>query len=171
MEILPMIWSAPVENEHTAVLKFIKFQRSRDILWCIIFALPGLALLGVGIYAFIDKFTYAFGFIVVSVLLLLIAGGCFLTNAAKNKLIRKREYEVCRCRVISKNTTRTKYSTDYKVTVLIPSDGKQSTYKVTSYTYRKAKENAAALLVDYSKEHEGKRDIPFDMVIPDLIED
>ena len=34
-----------------------------------------------------------------------------------------------------------------------------------------SEENAAALLVDYSKEHEGKRDIPFDMVIPDLIED
>ncbi|MBR3247400.1 MAG: phage holin family protein [Clostridiales bacterium] len=166
-----MIWSAPVENEHKAVLKYIKHLRSRDTVLCVVFALPGLILFAAGIYAVIDKFPYAFGFFVVSVILLLIAGGCILTNAAKYKLIRNREYEVCRCRVISREALRTKYSTDYKVTVLVLSDGKYSTYSVSSITYRKAKENAGAILVDYSMEHEGKRDIPFDMVIPDFNED
>ena len=163
-----MIWSAPVENEHAAVLKYIKYHRKHDFLLCTVFALPGLILLAAGIYAIIDKFAYAFGFFIVSVLLLLIAGGCALTNAEKSKLIRKREYEVCRCRVINRSVTRTKYSTDRKVTVLILSDGKQSTHKVTSDTYRKATENVTALLIDYSKVHEGKREIPLDMVIPDL---
>lgn len=166
-----MIWSAPLENEHIAILKYIKRQRRHDLLWCVIFALPGLILLAAGIYAIIDKFKFAFGFFIVSVFLLLIAGGCALTNADKFKLIRRREYEVCRCRVISRSVTRTKYSTDRKVTVLILSDGKQSTHKVTSDTYKKAKENASALLIDYTKVHKGKHEIPFDMVIPDLNED
>ena len=166
-----MIWSAPVENEHTAVLKYIKRQRRSDIIWCIGFTAFGILLLAGGIYAVIDKFDHALGFIIASVFVLLVAGGCALNNTDKYKKIRNREYEVCRCRVISRAATRTRYSTDRKVTVLVLSDGKQSTYKVSPETYRKAKEDATALLVDYTEEHEGKRAIPIDMVIPELIDD
>lgn len=166
-----MIWSAPTENEHTAVLKYIKRQRRSDIIWCTVISLFGALFLAAGIYAIIDKFDHASGFFIAAVFVFLVAGGFALSDTEKHKKIRNREYKVCRCRVISRSATRTKYSTTRKVTALILSDGKQSTYKVSSETYRKAREDAAALLVDYTKEHEGKRDIPIDMVIPNPIDE
>lgn len=162
-----MIWSAPVESEHKAVQKFIRHQRRKDLITCIIFAVAGFIFLAAGIYAIYDRFKYAFGLFIPAVILLLIAGGCALTNAEESKHVKKREYEVSRCRVVSRNITRTKYSTDRRVTVTVLSTGKQSTYTVTAETYRKASEGSPALLVDYSREHEGKRDIHIDMVIPD----
>ena len=84
-------------------------------------------------------------FFVPAIFLFLVAGGCLLTNADRYKIIRRREYEVSRCRVVSRQTYRTRYHTDREVTVLRP-DGKQSNYKVTSLTYRKAQEGAVALL-------------------------
>ena len=161
----PMFWSAPVEHEHTAVLNYIKRQRRSDIIWCTVWAVSGLLLLGGGIFAVIDKFDHAFGFFAASVFVFLVAGGCALNNTGRYKLIRNREYEVCRCRVVSREATRTRYSTTRKVTVLIPYEGKQFTYKVTSDTYKNAKKDSIALLVDYSKEHQGKRDIPIDVII------
>ncbi|MCR4556939.1 MAG: hypothetical protein K5779_03845 [Saccharofermentans sp.] len=159
-----MNWSAPVEAEHASVLKYIRTLRRGDIVRCIIFAFAGTVFLATGIYAVIDKFEYAFGFFIPAVFLFLISGGCLLTNADRYRIIRERGYEVERCRVISRQAYRSRYHTDREVTVL-RSDGKQSNYKVTSLTYRNAKEGAVALLVDYTREHEGKRDIPIDMVI------
>lgn len=166
-----MIWSAPSDNEHNAVLRFVKRQRKSDIFWGIVCAGFGSFLLAAGILSAIDGFEYDFGFFIASVFVFLVAGGLLISNTAKNKIIKDRGYEVCRCRVISRNATRTKYSTNREVTVIIPSDGNQHTYRVTADTYKKAKENTDALLVDYTKEHNGKRNIPIDVIIPGLTED
>ncbi len=166
-----MIWSAPTETEHNSVLKYIKRERRSDIIWCAVLAVFGAMFLAAGIYAVIDKFDHAAGFFVAAFFVFLVAGGFALSDLEKYKKIRNREYEVSRCRVISRSATRTKYSTNRKITVLILSDGKQSTYKVSSASYRKAREDAAALLVDYTKEHEGKRDIPIDVVIPEPVDE
>ena len=142
-----------------------------DIFWGIVCAGFGSLILAGGILSVIDGFEYNIGFFIASVFVFLVAGGLFISNTTKTKLVKNRGYEICHCRVISRNATRTRYSTDRKVTVIIPSDGNQQTYKVTAETYKKAIKNTDALLVDYTKEHNGKRDIPIDVVIPGLAED
>ena len=166
-----MFWSEPNSNEHNTILMYIKQQRRSEIAWAIVLGVAGLLFLGIGIYAVMDGFGYSAGYFVISVVSFLIAGGFILSNSPKYKLVKNREYEVCRCRILSRSVTRTRYSTDRRVTVLIPSDGKQSTYRVAAVTYKKAVEDASALLVDYTRDHSGKREIPIDLVIPDAVED
>ena len=56
----------PAPQEHDAVLSFIRHFRRKDILTGIIFAIIGCGLTATGIYAVIDGFQYAAGFIIAS---------------------------------------------------------------------------------------------------------
>ena len=67
----------PAPQEHDAVLSFIRHFRRKDILTGIIFAAIGCVLLGAGIYAVIDGFQYAAGFIIASAVVLIISLGFF----------------------------------------------------------------------------------------------
>ena len=164
-----MQWTEPTSSEHEAIVKFVKHFRHSDIILCLVFGLTGCAVLAVGIYSAVDGFQYAPGFIVFAVILLIISMGCALTNTKRSKMVKMREYKVCRCRVLSRSCTRTKYHTYYKVHILNP-DGKESNYKVPGITYRKAEEGATAILVDYNHEDPSNRELPIDVVIADSFE-
>lgn len=161
-----MTWTNPTDTEHEAVLRFIKHFRRKDIIKCVIFGLTGCILLSTGIYAIIDGFQYAAGFIVVSVIFMIISFGCGISDLDRYKLIRSREYSVIRCKVINRTCTRTKYHTEYKVSVM-DQDNKETTHKVTGFTYRQAGNGANALVVRYSGKDPETQKIPADVVIAD----
>ena len=161
-----MTWTNPTDTEHEAVLRFIKHFRRKDIIMCVIFGLTGCILLSTGIYAIIDGFQYAAGFIVVSVIFMIIAFGCAISDLDRYKLIRSRDYSVIRCQVTKRSSTRTKYHTEYKVNV-VDQDDKETGHKVTGFTYRKAGNGMNALVVKYSGKDPESQKIPADVVITD----
>ena len=138
----------------------------KDILTGSIFASIGCGLTATGIYAVIDGFQYAAGFIIASAVVLIISLGCFLSDMDRYKIIRDCSYTVISCSVAGRSCTRTRYKTTYKVTVIGP-DYKKSTHTVSGYTYRKAVTGVKALIVNYSSDESGKNTIPVDVVISD----
>ena len=133
---------------------------------CMIFAVIGLGLMATGIYAVIDKFPYAAGFIVAAVIFLIISLGCGVSDLDRYKMIRESKYTVITCRVTGRSAARTKYHTKYKVTVMNPNN-KESSHIVSGYTYRKAQDGARALIINYSCDDAGQSKIPADLVISD----
>lgn len=161
-----MTWTKPTDAEHEAVMRFINHFRQKDIITCVIFGLIGCVLLSIGIYAIIDGFQYAAGFIVVSVIFMIISFGCAISDLDRYKLICSRDYSVIRCQVTKRSSTRTKYHTEYKVNV-VDQDDKETGHKVTGFTYRKAGNGMNALVVKYSGKDPESQKIPADVVITD----
>lgn len=156
----------PTPQEHEAILRYIKHFRRNDILMCIIFAAIGCGLMTAGVYAVIDKFPYAAGFIIAAVVVLIISFGCGVSDIDRYKLIRDGKYTVISCKVTGRSSTRTRYHTEYKVRVMSP-DNKKASHIVSGFTYRKAGEGMKALIVNYSSDNTAQRKIPVDVVISD----
>ena len=156
----------PAPQEHDAVLSFIRHFRRKDILTGIIFAIIGCGLLGAGIYAVIDGFQYAAGFIIASAVVLIISLGCFLSDMDRYKIIKDSKYTVITSMVKDRSCTRTIYHTEYKLRVIYPNN-EESVHIVSGFTYRKAKTGMTALIVNYSSYGAEQSKIPVDVVIAD----
>ena len=159
-----MNWSPATSDEHKAVLSFIRRIRKHDIILGLIFAILFLIFTAIGVAMIIDGAKYSVGAIIIGVLFGLISLGSFLSDTNRSRHIRKNDYEVSRCRVISRSIAGGSRTITRYVTVLC-SNGNKSKYKVHAFVYRRAKENASALLVDYTHEHKGHREISIDLVI------
>lgn len=165
-----MNWSPPTSDEHTEVLSFFRRLRREDFITAAIFGVIGLIFAGGGIYGAIDGFKFFWGMLIWAVLFLLISIGCAVTHKDKYKRIKAQQYAVSRCRVVSRDRYYSRRHAVHYIRVLCP-NGKVSKYKVGGYMYRRAKEDAKAVLVDYSETHKGKRDLSIDLVVISDYED
>ena len=156
----------PAPQEHDAVLSFIRHFRRKDILTGIIFAIIGCGLTATGIYAVIDGFQYAAGFIIASAVVLIISLGCFLSDMDRYKIIKDSKYTVITSIVKDRSCTRTKYHTKYKVSVINPNN-EAASHVVSGFTYKKASAGQKALIVIYSCDGTNQSKLPADVVISD----
>lgn len=160
-----MDWSKATTGEHELVSGYIRRIRRADIIGGIIFLLVMAALIALGVWMIVDGTMLGITPIIFGILLGLVGFGLLISDLDKSKKIKAGEYWVSRCRVVKRETARTRYHTDYYVYVLCP-NGNTSRYSVRSFVYRHAaEEGEAALLIDYSEEHKGHRDISIDCVV------
>ena len=161
-----MDWSKPTASEHVDVVLFIKRIRRTDVICGIIFGLLSLLVIGISIYAFIDKFRYGIALAILGLFLLIVSIGMFVSDLGQYRKIMAQDYMVSRCRVKTHFTAVSGRHTSHYLILLCP-NGNESKYTVHKFVYKQAKEGRRALLVDYSESHKGHREIPSDVVIPD----
>ena len=160
-----MDWSKATTDEHELVLSYIKRIRRINIIGGIVFLLVMALLLALGIWMIVDGTMLGITPIILGVFLGLVGFGMMISDLDKSKKIKAQEYWVSRCRVVNREVLRAMRHTDHYVYVLCP-NGNTSKYKVQSFVYRNAKEDGAkALLVDYSEEHKGHRELSIDCVV------
>jgi len=160
-----MDWSKATTDEHELVLSYIKRIRRTDIIGGSFFLLVMTAAAGLGIWMLVDGTMLGITPIILGIFFGLVGFGLIISDLDRSKKIKAQEYWVSRCRVVNREALRAMRHTDYYVYVLCP-NGNTSKYKVHSFVYRKAKEDGArALLIDYSEEHKGHREMGIDCVI------
>jgi len=158
-------WSTPTADEHETVLRFIRRIRVSNIIASLFFFLFACACVTLGIAMIItDGNYYGITPVIFGLITAVVGLGVAVTDRNRYKKIKAQEYAVSRCRVVSSEVTRTRYSTGRYVSILCP-NGNISRYKARAGVYRRAVEGASALLVDYSETHKGHRDISIDLVI------
>ena len=160
-----MNWSTPTADEHEIVLRFIRRIRISNIIASVFFFLFACASAALGIAMIImDGNYYGIMPVIFGIIIALVGLGVAITDMDRYKKIKAQQYAVSRCRVVSRDVNRTRYSTGRYVSILCP-NGNISRYKAKASVYRRAAEGASALLVDYSETHKGHRDISIDLVI------
>jgi len=160
-----MNWSRPTTEEHELVLDFIRRIRRGDIIWSVVFFVLAAGAVCLGVWMLTDGTLLGITPVILGLFFGLVGLGLAISDRDRLKKITNKDYWVSRCRVVSREAQAAMRHTNRYVSVLCP-NGNTSRYKVAGHVYRRAGvEGAKALLVDYTDEHKGHRQIGIDCVV------